>query len=209
MSEIQTCADAQRARQLLNQFCFSVLLLDVALPGAFPFQLIDEIHQSGESTRIILIPSVYNRTAYKRRPSSLYGADAYLELHHLSDRLIPLLHELIPGLTLNSLPYCAMSDVGEERTLSPEACLNEQAADLARMLIADIALYHQDAIDLGIQQQDLEVRLALQLSEGRQMLARRIPQIELDKQDYLLEALSQFAAARKKEMYSGGEAFNG
>ncbi len=203
VGEILTCSDAAMARQLLGRQSFSVLLLDVALPGAFPFQLIDEIQHSGVPTKIILLPSVYNRTAYKRKPSSLYGADDYLELHHLTDRLIPLLHELVPELTLKSRPYCAMSDEGDERPLPANEDMNLQAEELARLLIADIALYHQEQIDLGIERQDLEVRLATELEEGRRMLACRIPQVELDRQDYLLAALICFARAREKELRAG------
>ncbi len=201
--KILTCVDAASARQLLACNRFSVLLLDVALPGAYPFQLIEELRRAGESLKIVLLPSVYNRTAYKRTPSSLYGADAYLELHHLSDRLIPLLHELAPQLVLKSRPYCLMADEGQERALSPDADFREQAEELARMLIADIALYHQELIDAGIVCRDLEIRLAAQLDEGRRMLACRIPQVELDRQDYLLTALTQFAAEREKELQAG------
>jgi len=205
VDEIMTCTDAGMARQLLARQSFSALLLDVALPGAFPFQLIDEIQQSGQLIKIILLPSVYNRTAYKRKPSSLYGANGYLELHHLPDRLIPLLHELVPDLALKSSPLPSMKDQGDERPLSTKAGINQQAEELARLLIADIALYHQEQIDLGIEHSDLSVRLIEQLNEGRRMLSCRIPQAELDKQDFLLSALMQFAEARKKEMHAGDE----
>ncbi len=205
VGEILTCSDAAMARLLLDRQSFSVLLLDVALPGAFPFQLIEEIHRSGDPIKIILLSSVYNRTAYKRTPSSLYGANDYLELHHLSDRLIPLLHELLPELALKSRPFSAIKDGGEERPLPVSAGTKQQAEELARLLIADIALYHQEQIDLGIEYRDLEVRLTAELEEGRRMLACRIPQVELDREDYLLSALMQFATVREKELRAKGE----
>lgn len=205
VGEIMTCSDAAMARQLLKRHSFSVLLLDVALPGTFPFQLIEEIQRSGETTKIVLLSSVYSRTAYKRKPSSLYGASDYLELHHLSDRLIPLLHKLVPDLSLKSQPSSPKKDKGEERALPADADASQQAEQLARLLIADIALYHQEQIDLGIDRRDLKLRLSEQLDEGRRLLACRIPQAELDKQDYLLAALMSFAAAREKELRSGQE----
>jgi len=73
VGEILTCSDARRARKLLSRHSINALLLDVALPGAFPFQLIEEIRESGGDLKIVLLPSVYNRTAYKRTPSSLLG----------------------------------------------------------------------------------------------------------------------------------------
>ncbi len=209
LGEILTCNDADTARQYLGCHAVSALLLDVALPGAFPFQLIEEIQRRGESIKIILLPSVYNRTAYKRKPSSLYGADAYLELHHLPDRLIPLLHELVPELSLKSKPCCAMSDKVKGRALPVDADARQQAEELSRLLIADIALYHQEQIDLGIVQKDLATRLASQLEEGRRMLACRIPQAELDRQDYILSALECFATARERELRAGEEDCHG
>lgn len=200
VAEMLVCSDAKMLRALLRRHRFLALLLDVALPGAFSFELIDEIHTGGEETKIILLPSVYNRTAYKRKPTSLYHADAYLELHHLSDQLIPLLHRLAPELALNSSPYCLLSDSGEERHLFEHDSIYQQAEDLAAQLIADIALYYQDQIDAGIENQDLDTRLAVQLDEGQRLLAERIPRAELDARDYLTIALKRFTSARKKEL---------
>lgn len=209
VGEILTCSDATMARQLLGRHSFAALLLDVALPGAFPFQLIDEIRSVGDPIKIILLPSVYNRTAYKRKPSSLYGADGYIELHHLSDQLIPLLNKLLPHRAMKSLPSSSVINEGDERPLTANAAVNQQAEELASILIADIALYHQEQIDMGIAQQDLETRLVEQLDEGRRMLACRIPQCELDRQDYLLVALNRFAAAREKELKMDGKGSHG
>jgi CheY-like chemotaxis protein len=209
VGEILTCGDASMARKLMEGQSFAALLLDVALPGAFPFQLIDEIQRSGLSTKVILLPSVYSRTAYKRKPSSLYGADGYLELHHLHDQLIPLLHDMLPELALKSPPHSPPSEGGDERPLTADADVRRQAEELARLLIADIALYNQDQIDLGIEQRDIESRLAAELEEGRRMLACRIPQAELDKEDYLLSALIAFAEARKKELGTEAEERHG
>ncbi len=205
LDDILTCSDAAMARKLLARHSFSVVLLDVALPGTFSFQLIEEIRATGNPPKTVLLPSVYNRTAYKRKPTSLYGADAYLELHHLSDRLIPLLLDLLPELTLKSKPFRRTDEEGEERSLSPDAELAQQAVELARLLVADIALYHQEQIDQGIRQNDLEDRLADQLEEGRRLLAARIPQKELEQKDYLLEALRFFAGARQLELKAGGD----
>lgn len=200
LGEILVCSDAKMLRTQLHRHNFFVLLLDVALPGAFSFELIDEVHIKNPHTKIILLPSVYNRTAYKRKPVSLYGADAYLELHHLSDRLIPCLHQLVPELALNTRPQPLRSEAGEERHLSEHDSVYQQAEKLAAQLIADIALYYQDQIDAGIENQDLPARLALQLDEGQRLLAARIPRAELNARDYLTIALKRFTDAREKEL---------
>ena len=46
------------------------------------------------TTRVVLVASIYNRTGYKRRPTSLYGADDYVEQHHIPDALVGKLERL-------------------------------------------------------------------------------------------------------------------
>ena len=166
------------------------------------FELIEEAHNksSEKPIKIILLPSVYNKTAYKRRPTSLYGADAYLELHHIGDRLLPLLRDLCPDLELKE-PSAGFyrSAQGEERSLDDDSGV-QGANELARMLIADIALYHQEQIDQGIEEGDPALYLKEELAEGRRLLSERIASQIFQQQDFLLEALGHFAAARRKEI---------
>ena len=151
------------------------LLLDVAFCGSFPFQLIEKITSAGNSLhKVVLLPSVFNRTAYKKRPDSLYGADAYLELHHIGDRLVPLLAELFPTLRqqLEAAPPVEMH--GSERPLPP-ADVIDQADRLAKLLVADILLYHQPQLEQGIETGRLEQLFVDQLAEGRRLLEQRLP----------------------------------
>jgi predicted Zn finger-like uncharacterized protein len=64
-------------------------LLDVALPGVPAFELCDRVRSHGTlgGTGLILIASVFQHTRYKRAPTSLYGADDYIEKHHIRDWL--------------------------------------------------------------------------------------------------------------------------
>ncbi|PLX88318.1 MAG: hypothetical protein C0618_04580 [Desulfuromonas sp.] len=199
---ILTCDDNESALQLLRDNPVRILLLDVALTGSFPFELIDEARNkpTEQPVKIILLPSVYNKTAYKRRPTSLYGADAYLELHHVGDRLLPLLRELCPDLGLEE-PTAGFyqSSVGEERQV--DSTVEETAAEeLARLLIADIALYHQEQIDRGLKEGDPALFLSTELAEGQRLLSERIDADVLARIDYLRLALDQFAADRRREI---------
>jgi response regulator RpfG family c-di-GMP phosphodiesterase len=74
-----------------------VALIDVALPGLFAFELVDKVRNRPalKEIKILLLSSVYNKMAYKRTPTSLYGADDYIEKHHISDDLIPKISRLI------------------------------------------------------------------------------------------------------------------
>jgi CheY-like chemotaxis protein len=74
----------------------AALVVDVGLPLVLGYELCDELRARRAPTRVILLASVYSKTAYKRRPSSLYGADDYLEQHHIPDLLGPKLARLVP-----------------------------------------------------------------------------------------------------------------
>ena len=167
----------------------SVLLLDVAFEGGFPFRLIDTLKKrGGEQYKIILLPSIYNRTAYKKRPESLYGADAYLELHHIGDRLLPLLAEHFPVLAEQcSRVTDPLRSQGNERAVK-ELDLAGQASELARLLVADILLYHQDRFRGGLENDDLAGYFQEQLAEGRQLLMKRLPQAEFLAEDFIQQA---------------------
>jgi len=199
---ILTCSENEDALQLLREHPVRILLLDVALTGSFPFELIEEAHSkpSEKPVKIILLPSVYNKTAYKRRPTSLYGADAYLELHHIGDRLLPLLRELCPDLELKdpSAGFFRLAQ-GKERGLD-DVEGRRAAEELARLLIADIALYHQEQIDRGIIEGDPALYLVAEMREGRRLLSERISATILQQQDFLLKALESFAQERRSEL---------
>ena len=74
-----------------------VVLLDVALPSMFGFEICEEIRKDVTlaSTKIILIASIYDKTRYKRNPQSLYGADDYIEKHHIPDDLATKIFKLV------------------------------------------------------------------------------------------------------------------
>ncbi len=166
------------SNQIVTQFQTEdsgVLLLDVAFDGTFPFQLIEKIKDFGHGQqKIILLSSVYNRTAYKKRPDSLYGADAYLELHHIGDRLVPLLTELFPDIASTATSVAPIQTHGDERSLEV-AEVSQQAASLAKLLVADIVLYNQDRMEQGVASGQPTQLFAEQLTEGRKLLASRLP----------------------------------
>ncbi len=115
---VTVCADATQVTENLSVDRPCALLLDVAFQGTFPFQLIEQVKTSPlRQPKVILLPSVYNKTAYKKCPDSLYGADAYLELHHIGDRLLPLLGELFPALSERASVVTAVETAGGERQL--------------------------------------------------------------------------------------------
>jgi len=131
------------------------VVLDVGVTEVLAFEVISHVRNfpGCEQLPIILLASVYERTRYKRRPNRLYGANAYLELHHVPDQLGKMLVALVDE-----------KDVPGGRNQTPAdrahaAPLRSAAGDfdpqaLAHRLISDVALYNGDELAQGVSEQD-------------------------------------------------------
>ncbi|HEY8154069.1 MAG TPA: hypothetical protein VII72_08080 [Myxococcota bacterium] len=72
------------------------VVLDAGLPKMFGFQVC-ELMKRNESLRhiqVVLVGAIHHRDRYRRAPSEIYGADAYLERHQLRDDLLTTLRGL-------------------------------------------------------------------------------------------------------------------
>jgi hypothetical protein len=166
------------------------------------------------------VASIYNRTGYKRRPTSLYGADDYVEQHHIPDALLTKLERLIgqaprpleapPPHTLTP-EGAEIRDAGEGRLSPlptqrvPTPQMIERAERLARLIVADIALYNGDALDAADHhghEMELEARLRLDLEEGRLLFDLRVPAEVRRTRDFIAEALAEIRVQRR----AGGKA---
>jgi predicted Zn finger-like uncharacterized protein len=66
------------------------VVLDAGLPKMFGFQIC-ELMKRNESLRqiqVVLVGAIHHRDRYRRAPSEIYGADAYLERHQLLENLL-------------------------------------------------------------------------------------------------------------------------
>jgi predicted Zn finger-like uncharacterized protein len=74
------------------------MVLDVGLAGSiYGFEVCERLKKSPETSeiKIVLLSSVYDMRRYKRTPVSLYGADDYIEKHHIPDFLPKKMRRLI------------------------------------------------------------------------------------------------------------------
>jgi CheY-like chemotaxis protein len=222
----QLCADAGYAVHAVAEGQAAIdalarrpaaLVLDVALPSVHAYEVVEEAKRRAPDTRIVLVASIYNRTGYKRRPTSLYGADDYVEQHHIPDALLVKLERLIgPAPRAVQLPSPdvltpegeKIRDAGEGRmsalpaaaTLSPK--MIERAERLARLIVADIALYNGDALDAADHhghEAELEARLRVDLEEGRLLFDLRVPAEVRKTRDFIAEALTEIRRQRREE----------
>lgn len=75
------------------------MVVDVGLTGIYGFELCERLKgdPGTRSIKIVLLSSVYGLTAYKRAPVQLYGADDYIEKHHIPDQLLGKVQRLASG----------------------------------------------------------------------------------------------------------------
>jgi len=95
--QVMVCHEGEEALRLMQASPPQVALVDVALPGLYAFEVVEKIRSRPglSEVKIILLSSVYNKMAYKRTPSSLYGADGYIEKHHMASDLVARINQLV------------------------------------------------------------------------------------------------------------------
>ncbi len=208
-----------------------IAVVDVALQGLYAFEVVDKIRQRPglEQVKIILLSSVYSKTAYKRAPSSLYNADDYIEKHHIPDDLIPKINRLVidiapatgrrkagemeqPGQAMPEQQYAAQSnfiDAVNARILQAEeqqvdghleGSDLDRAGRLARIIVSDIALYCQDQMDEGIRGGNWNELLASEVREARRIFREKFPGEEIQKAKILEKAFLDLLQHRQQEL---------
>jgi CheY-like chemotaxis protein len=196
-----TAADGVAALEHLVASPPDVLVVDVALPKILGHQLCDEVRTRGLPTKVILVASVYQRTAYKRRPATLHGADDYVEQHHIPDSLLPKIAKLLPWRAaprvgpIDPAEAAAIRQAGEGRLKLRYATREEGlqgARRLAALIVADIALYNGDDFVAALEQGELAGQVAADLAAGRALLQQRVPPEIQAGRDLIREAVDEF-----------------
>ena len=219
--------DGVEALQFLEIKIPDVALVDVALPGMYGFELCDFIKDSEKlkDIKVILLASIYDKTRYKRMPNSIYGADDYIEMHHIPDQLVPKINNLL-GKDINSemAPGKAQAREFEAVVMDEERFsekikdmaaqdikvemaegggrgnAQEEAMRLARIIISDIILYNQETVEKGIKDGNLLELLKDDIREGVAYYAKRAPAEVRRNTTFLKNAFEELIAKIKKEM---------
>ena len=221
-AEVLAVMDAARPR---------VAIVDVALQGLYAFEVVEKFRRRPglADVKVILLSSVYNKAAYKRSPSSLYGADDYIEKHHIPDDLILKINRLLAGAVLATGPTAdgEVERSGEQLTPAEGAlqtidfinAVNEKiqtaedheisaddvperdrAERLARVIVSDISLYYQDRIDEGIAKGNWSELLATEIKEARRLFSDRFPSPEIQNNKILEAAFLDLLEKRRREL---------
>ncbi len=210
-----TCHDGASALQRMEQSPPQVAVMDVALPGLFAFEVVDRVRSRPglDRVKVILLSSVYNKTAYKRTPNSLYGADDYIEKHHIPVTLVSKIRRLagngagteaaatVEDRVLIDAVNAKIRHAEEKETrLDSPGDAVEKARRLARIIVSDIALYNQELVEEGIRDGQFYTHLAEQIEEGRRLFRSRVAPDLQGREDFLQEAFSAFIDRRRREM---------
>lgn len=208
-----------------------VAIVDVALQGLYAFEVVDTVRRRPglSNVKIILLSSVYNKAAYKRHPNSLYGADDYIEKHHIPDDLVLKINRLLvsvaeagsaaqsgeletAGQKLSSAEDTSQSlafinsvnqkiQTAENHELSAESVPElERAERLARNIVADISLYYQNRIDEGILEGSWSHLLAVEIKEARRLFRERFPSPQIQNSKILEAAFLDLLEKRSREL---------
>lgn len=222
----KSCHDGETALQLMDRQPPLIAIVDVALPGLFAFEVVENVRKrSGlENVKIMLLSSVYNKMAYKRRPNTLYGADDYIEKHHIPLDLITKINKLLE----KKQPETGGSVVAEEFPTQPESAEaidelkdrlqraeeSESALDpteraalakaqrLARIIASDISLYDEAKVAKGIRSGTFFELFAAEIAEGRQHFLARIPESLPQREAILDDAFKELIEHFRRELHS-------
>jgi len=218
--ELFICTDGKETLDTVERVCPELLLLDVALPTMFGFEVCERVRQNPELSgiKIVLIASIYDKTRYKRSPNSLYGADDYLEKHHIPDSLIPMIYRLVSGATpvptTPSLSELALQEKSRSEIREAEVGvtlaepvgqteLSEtqlKARRLARIIVSDISLYSQAKVEQGVRDDNFYEVLADDIREGELLYRQRVPESVRETTSFLAEAFEELIAKKRAEL---------
>jgi CheY-like chemotaxis protein len=174
-------ADSASALTHLARQRYRAVVIDATLEGTGAFAVVEHLRglPGGSSTRVVLVARVHSKTAYKRPPSKLYGADAYLELHRAGESLVTTLQDLLTG----------------EVTKSISAAIRMRA--LALSIVADIAQANLTACEAAVHTGDVS-ELKTAMDEGRRLLAEMTGSSELGTPDPVTESMTAFIAELRR-----------
>ena len=167
--DVSTVPDGNGAKRALEAESFDGLVVDVALPGIPGYELTGVARQRGVAA-VVLVASVYRRTSYKRRPTRLYGADDYVEIHHLGDQLPEKLRKHL-GLPPAPLQGKVSRMVADELQDEGDSRFDSGSVErLASLIVADVILYNGDVMAEGLGPAEAAQRLAGDLEGARELL---------------------------------------
>jgi len=223
--------DGKEALDIALKLVPDVVLLNVALPTLYGFQVCEALRNDPRTAgiKIILLAAIYDKTKYKRSPQTLYGADDYIEQHHIPDALAAMIYRLAAEAKPLDAGQNDLSPVEKVVATSParltpaEAATQEvarkelrdhhlhepegggdsvaeAARQIARSIVSDISLYREEDLNQALRTGNLEQYLGSELKDGRALYESKLPEGLKPGIDYFEQALNELVEQKKREL---------
>lgn len=131
--QVLTSSRGTEALELVENHRPGLVIIDVGLPEILGFEFVDILKRREEfkGVGIILLASIYDKRRYKREPESLYGADDYIERHHIVDSLMAKAQAIVEAKRpAGAAPKAARIEVERTHAVEPEN-LDRTIVDMA------------------------------------------------------------------------------
>ena len=202
-------------------------IIEVALPKIYGFEVCRRVKLRSETKeiRVILVASVYDKKRYRREPESLYGADDYIEDHHVSEFLLTKINAL-KGVKPKEKPEEKKEEIEKpkeelkqreeeviEQKVEPQITTQqvitelplldertEKAKRLARIIVSDIYLYNTMKVEESIRNSNFYTAFAAEIKEGLKLYENRVSQEVRAISDFYKEAIEGFIENKKKDI---------
>lgn len=192
------------------------MVLDVALPGIYGVVICERVkkHPELKDTKVILVASIYKESRFRRKPTTLYGADYCIEKHNLDDELMDVVCRSL-GVQRPIIGGCGSTDAnvsveipqradkkGKEglhgvggASMVEDAVVHERATRLARIIVADIMLYHRKKMDFNIKTESIFEVFKSEIEEGIKYFEKKIPGVS--SKEYIIKAFREVLTSKK------------
>ena len=205
-------------------------LLEVSLPKIYGFEICKKLKARAETKdmKFILVPSIFDKSKYRREPASLYGADDYIESQDLPAVLIEKINKLVtmPEEGTEKAPPAQTSPTTAPETpatsteapeskpafkqqpappeTTPSEVKNDEAIEkarrLSRTILSDIYLYNPAKVMESIKNGNFYNVFSAELKEGHKLYENRISKEIRDRANYYKETIEDFISKKKKEL---------
>lgn len=166
-----------------------LVIVNVYLKGKLGVEVSEEIKKDPElsATRVILIGALFRANRFRANPTNLYGADEYIE-------------EQIPEKEFRQIIRKLFPELGATQEVAVEPREYDEARRLARLILSDIIIYHAEAVERAIRDNNFFEVLHAEIEEGRQYYDSRVPlRVRRDTEIYT-ETLQQFVQMKREEL---------
>lgn len=181
--------DGREALDQIRLLEADLAIVNVYLTSMLGVEVSEEIRadRSLDHTRVILIGALFRANRFRANPTSLYGADEYIEDQVPVQELQKIIRKVVPAAGGGG-----QIEITDNR--------EEEARRLARLILSDIVIYNSDKASRGIRDGNFEEILRDEISEGREYFRARVgPGGRVDGEIFD-DTIEQFVRMKREEL---------